>query len=394
MSIRLRIFVTHPVQYHVPLWRALAAHPALDVRVFYFSDHSIRGGIDKGFGRAVAWDVDLEAGYRHEFLSRDANLDRPQSVAISDVHALLRRERPDWILISGYTHAFERQLAQAARRHGAKLLMRGEFSELSDGPRPVWKQLLRAAYLRWFYGRVDRFCFPGVMARAHLRKHGVAEARTFFSPYSVNDALFERTRQELSRGEARRSLGLPDDRFVFLFSGKLIPRKDPFALLEAMQGLGARERAGLVVLGDGELAPEFRRRAEALLGDRFVFPGFVNQSELGRYFRAADALVMPSRQETWGLVVNEAMHYGLPVIVSDRVGCHPDLVQPGVTGFVYPWGDNGALRRHMQAMLDAPQTARDMGCASLARIAGYTIAESARGVFAALGVDIAASAVA
>src|SRR4051812_24333108 len=115
MAQRLSIFVTHPVQYHVPLWRALSRHPELDVTVNYFSDHSIRGGLDKGFGVPVAWDVDLTSGYESTFISRPADLDKPRSVAIPELPRVLAAQSPDWIWISGYTHAFERQLVLAAR---------------------------------------------------------------------------------------------------------------------------------------------------------------------------------------------------------------------------------------------------------------------------------------
>ena len=76
---------------------------------------------------------------------------------------------------------------------------------------------------------------------------------------------------------------------------------------------------------------------------RSHFAGFQNQSELGRYYSAADCLILPSLTETWGLVVNEALQFGIPAIVSDKVGCHPDLIVEGKTGFVFPAGDDQRL---------------------------------------------------
>jgi glycosyltransferase involved in cell wall biosynthesis len=389
--MRLCIFVTHPVQYHVPLWRALAAHPGLDVHVFYFSDHSVRGDVDKGFGVAVKWDVDLLSGYRHTFLSRTADLAAPASVRIDDVHATLTRERPDWVWISGYTMGFERQLVREARKQGARIIMRAEFSDLSFGPRSVPKRIARLAYLRWFYSRVDAFCYPGELGRRHLIRHGVRDPQTFFSPYSVDNALIERSKLSLGRERARAALGIPGDRCVLLLSGKLIPRKAPCAVLDALTKLQSIERVGLVVLGDGELRDEFETRARNMLGDRLIFPGFVNQSQLGPFFVASDVLIMPSLHETWGLVVNEAMHYGLPAIVSDQVGCHTDLIVPGRTGFVAPTGDVDSLARHIQSFLEDPEMGRQMGIAAESHIRRYTIQSSAQGVLLALGLAPAAS---
>jgi glycosyltransferase involved in cell wall biosynthesis len=374
------------VQYHVPLWKALAGHPDLDVKVFYLNDQSVRGGYDKDFGLNIAWDVDLLSGYEHEFLSRDVSLDRPSEARIVDIDALLNRERPDWIMISGYTHAFERQLIRAAGKRSIRVLMRGEFSDLSYGERSLPKRIARAAYLRWFYTHVDRFCFIGEGARQHLREHGVDDEQMTFSPYSVDDTLLDRQKSQFRRDQARAELGIPDDRFVFVLSGKLIPRKDPAAVLHALEHLPDLARVGLIALGDGELKDDFAAAAHKLLGSRFVFPGFVNQSKLGRYFVAADALVMSSLYETWGLVVNEAMHYGLPVIASTQVGCVPNLVLPGQTGLVYPAKDALALARCMQRLIANPGLARQLGEAGLKLIRSYTIAASAGGVYKALGL--------
>lgn len=382
---RILIFVTHPVQYHVPVWRALAARDDLAVKVFYFSDHSVRGGLDKGFGIQVSWDVDLLSGYNHEFLSRTRDFERPRSVRIEDMDALLERERPDWILIGGYTMAFERQLVRAASKHGARVAMRAEFSDLSYGKRSLLKRAARRAYLSWFYRRVDAFCYPGQGGRRHLARHGVPPDRMFFAPYCVDDQLISRGRASVSREAAREALAIAPDTFVIVLSGKLIPRKNADELLTALSQLDAiRARIGLIVLGDGELRDAFGARARSLLGDRLIFPGFVNQSQLTRFFLAADVLVMPSLQETWGLVVNEAMLHALPVIVSDQVGCHEDLVIQGETGYVYPVGNAAALANAISAMVDAPERTAQMGRNAERHIAKYSIEAAANGVAKAL----------
>jgi glycosyltransferase involved in cell wall biosynthesis len=385
MPLRLRIFVSHPVQYHVPLWRALAAHPELDLKVFYFNDQGLRGGVDEGFGIPVTWDVDMLSGYDHAFISRDADLSRPGTIRLEDPVGLLRSEHADWVMIAGYMRPFERQLVKAAKRVGARVLLRGEFCDLSEFQRGIIKSLARDHYLRWFYRRVDAFAYPGELGRQHLVRLGVPKERMFFSPYSVDHEFLLSTVQGMTRDSSRRALGIPEDRFVILFSGKLIPRKDPLLLLDAIEALPDRSRVGLIILGDGELREEVTRRAQALLDDRFIFPGFVNQSGLGNYFLASDVLVLPSRFETWGLVVNEGMHFGLPSIVSDRVGCHPDLVIPGVTGWVYPHGEAAMLAVHLEsASASLKESSLMRACETRSR--NYSIRESASGVFKALGV--------
>jgi len=384
--VRLAIFATHPIQYQVPLWRLLARTSDLDVKVFYFSDLSVRGDIDPGFSVPVAWDVPLLEGYQSEFITRNADLQRPGSVAMPDPKGLLRNGRFDWALIQGYTHCFERQVIQAAGRLGIKVLIRGEFSDLDRGRGPI-KEFLRRRYLKWFYSHVDAFCTIGQDARRHLLRWGVPDDRLFFSPYCVDTTHFHQQSEEFDRNTTRARLGLTNGVFTFLFSGKLIPRKEPLLLLEAFERLSDRENMALIVLGDGPLKDRVVQRGRAILGPRFLFQGFVNQSHLGQYFLAADAFVLPSNFETWGLVVNEAMQFGLPVVVSHMVGCGRDLVPENRTGFVFPSGDSEALGDCLRKLAEDRQLARRMGRQSRQVISAYTVEAAVDGILKAVGIQ-------
>src|SRR5262249_23041368 len=151
-----------------------------------------------------------------------------------------------------------------------------------------YRRFLREYYLKWFYKYISGFCYIGEHARRHLRRLGVSEERMFFSPYSVDSRLFEEQYARLNREQCRRELGIADEQFVVLFSGKFIPRKAPLLLLDALARLADNKRLTLILLGDGELRPQVESQAKALLGERVLLPGFVNQTQLGRYFRAAD----------------------------------------------------------------------------------------------------------
>lgn len=388
MSKRLGIFVSHPIQYFAPLWRCLAAKPDLSVRVHFFSDHSVRGGQDAGFKMPVAWDVPLLEGYDHSFLSRSADLSRPGSVSIADARSVLREGRFDWVMIHGYAYRFQKQVIRAARRLGIPVLLRGELTDATPYEIVWYRRLLRDHYLKWFYGHVDRFCYIGANARRHLLRLGVSEERMFFSPYSVDSALFEEQSQRFDRFACRRELGIAPGQLVLLFSGKFIPRKAPLFLLEAIARLPDREKLTLIMLGDGELRSEIETRAREILGRRAIIPGFVNQTQLGRYFRAADVLVLPSVYETWGLVVNEAMHFRLPAIASSGVGCAPDLIRDGETGKVFPVGDTKELADRLEAFLHAPELAQEMGAAAGEHIRRYSTEASATGITQALGLKL------
>ena len=386
-SLRLGIFVTHPIQYFAPLWRALAATPGLSPKVHFFSDHSLRGGVDPGFGVTVAWDVPLLEGYPHEFVSRDAGLAVPRSVRLPDARQRVTLDHFDAVMIHGYVYGFERDVVRAARANGVSTIIRGEFTdEVPYGGRGPMKRLLRTLYLRWFYGHVDAFCYVGEAARLHLVRAGVPASRMFFAPYSVDSSLFELQRQTFSRAETRAGLRISDDHLVLLLSGKLIPRKAPLLLTGALRHLRPLDKVVLLVVGDGELRPQIEAEGRALLGDRCRLLGFVNQSEIGRYYAAADVLVLPSRYETWGLVVNEAMQFGVPAVVSCKVGCHRDLIVEGRTGMVFADGDERTLAQCLERFLRDPALARRLGDAARLHVAAYSTEASAAGIKRALGL--------
>src|SRR5205823_1157153 len=122
--------------------------------------------------------------------------------------------------------------------------------------------------------------------------------------------------------------------------------------------------ARLWVLGDGPERPELEALAGEVAPRQVFWHGFINQSQMPSLLAAADAFVLPSEDEPWGLAVNEAMACGLPAVCSDRVGCVPDLVRDGVTGFCYPVGDVMALADRLSTLLGDRTACRRMGQAA------------------------------
>lgn len=179
----------------------------------------------------------------------------------------------------------------------------------------------------------------------------------------------------------RQALGIPDHDIALLFCGKLIEQKDPLLIFEAIRRLPKTSSLHLVVAGSGPLRAEVEKAGRALLGERFHPLGFLNQGEIGRAYAVADALVLPSRSETWGLVVNEAMQFGLPAIVADGVGSHEDLVPDANTGRVFPSGDADGMARALRSLLQELPGARTRymeACRACA--ARYSLAAAASGL--------------
>jgi len=157
--MKLGIFASHPIQYQVPLWRMLAER--LDVKVFYYSDISCRGGLDPGFGIPVKWDIPLLEGYTSTFIRPGSDLSNPSRMTIPDLKRIFQSEAFDWILINGYTYGFELQIARQARRFNVKVILRGELTD--SRPRPFFlKDFLRDRYLRWFTTASMHFATSGI----------------------------------------------------------------------------------------------------------------------------------------------------------------------------------------------------------------------------------------
>lgn len=344
-SLRLAVFATHPIQYQCPLWRRLNDGGEIRPRVFFLSDFSARSYIDREFGRAVEWTVPLLEGYEYEVLQHE----RPTSSLAAgplELASRLRAFKPHACLLNGYVPLFYWHALLACRTLGVPAVLRTEATD-ADKRRPPVREACRSLALRAFYGQIASFLAIGHNARSHYLRLGVPPDRIGMSPYCIDTDLFERQRLAAVRGPLRNAIGIPDDAVVVLFSGKLIPKKDPGLILDALAPVPDVDGRAVhvIFMGDGELRAYLEHRAAGLSGNRVHFLGFRNQEQMGEVYADSDMLVLPSSfSETWGLVVNEALQFGIPAILSDKVGCGPDLVDDGLTGRIFAAGDAAALR--------------------------------------------------
>jgi glycosyltransferase involved in cell wall biosynthesis len=380
----LAVIETHPIQYHAPVYRLVQQVHGIPVTAIYGSDFSTAGYRDVDFGTTFAWDTDLLSGYSSVFLSTVAagGASAAHQVVADGVRRELKNLAPAAVLTVGYSPRFHRDAWLAAWRIGSPILFRGETNDAAID-RSWLKQVSRDAFLRAAYSTCSRLLYVGQQSRRHFERLGVSDHRLVFSPYCVNADVFQSSEADRRdcRPLVRGELGVSDDQSVVLFSGKLSRGKGVDLLIESVRRLpdDARSRVVLAFLGDGPLRRDLERQAAAPPAVPAIFLGFQNQSQLSRFYHAADLLVLPSESETWGLVVNEALHHGVPCVVSDKVGCAPDLVEHGRTGYVFSTGSAyalaGALENalHLTGREDVRQDCR-------AKVDAYSTARAAAGI--------------
>lgn len=375
------IFIhTHPIQYFAPLYQYLSSR-GLALQVWYCANSSRPDGYDAEFGQAVQWDIPLLDGYNYRIFPNKASATQQAVKGYCAFHnpdmlQALQQEPASIVVVHGWNYRTYLQLLQQTKRYGHQLAFRAETNAAMEMARPRWKQLLRKYMLRYLLRHIDYFLYIGQQSKKFYQLLGIGEQQLYFTPYAVDNQRFQQAAAQLHKSAVRQQLGLPADADIFLCSGKYIEKKRPMDVLQAFARI-RHTQAHLLMMGEGLLRPQMEAfiRAENM-AHQVTLTGFINQQHVTQYYAAADAFIMSSDYgETWGLSVNEAMNFGLPLILSHRVGCAPDLLLPGQNGWQYTCGDIDALQQCMLQFLQTDAQSRAaLQAQSLHRIHQYSFA--------------------
>jgi glycosyltransferase involved in cell wall biosynthesis len=347
--VKIAIVATHPIQYHVPWFFGLSGIPDFTVKVYYACQpDDRRQGV--GFGQPFSWDIPMYEGYEWQVLNNrreSPGVDGFFASSIRNMARVLGRDRPDVLILTGWQGLPLMQALWASIRLGIPRVVRGE----SSGLKP--RNFAVKAIHQFLLSQYDAFLVIGKANYDFYAGYGISDSRLFSCPYFVdNKRLRDQVRlHRVQRQGLRETWKIPRDSVCYLYVGKLAKKKHILDQLAALKLAHSKNtRLHLLVVGGGELMGRARQFAEEHKLP-VTFAGFLNQTEITSAYVASDCLILSSDyDETWGLVVNEAMVCGLPAIVSDRVGCGPDLVKNGETGDTFAFGAVDALSRSMLRM--------------------------------------------
>jgi glycosyltransferase involved in cell wall biosynthesis len=389
-KLRLAYVVSHPIQYQAPLLRRLAREPDISLKVFFWSDFSVKEYADEGFGVRVKWDVPLLEGYEYEFLpairpSTEVTFWAPINRGI---YRALKRGRFDAVWLHGYWSINCALTMISAQLLGIPLLERAEGT-LVDHPRSVFRRAVKRAFFSIARPLISAVLPISSRNRDYWNHYLGPNFPSFMVPYGVDNAYFQSMIGAAGhlREEFRQQLNLERGRHIILYASKLLSRKRCIDLIDAYVDLETPvdgKKPYLLIVGDGSERAVCEERVRAAGESSVRFLGFQNQSQLARFFDLCDVFVLPSKNEPFGLIVNEVMNAAKPIIISDEVGCQPDLVADGVNGKVFPAGNVTALRAALESVLGDAESRQEMGRRSLERINQWSFEEDIRGLREAL----------
>ena len=377
--MRLAIVASHPIQYYAPIFRELARR--LDLKVFFAHRATQDDQAKAGFGIKFNWDIDLLSGYDHVFMhnvAKQPGLDRFSGCDTPEIGRWLAEDRFDAVLVQGWYRKSLLQTIFAAKRLGLPVLARGDSHVMT--PRSSIKRSAKAIVYPAFLRLFNAALYVGKRSKDYWIHYHYPTAQLFFSPHCVDREWFSSRATVNSRERLRNRMRIPPNALVALFAGKLLPFKRPLDIVAAAALLKSVGHEIIVLIaGAGPVETELRVAAQKA-GVSTHFLGFCNQTVMPDIYAASDVLVLPSEHETWGIVANESLACGRPIILADTVGAAPDLATDNVAGRVFPLGDIPALANALREITTRPPSPQMIA----AKSAAYSVATAVDGIEAAI----------
>ena len=331
----------------------MAHHPRLDVRTVYCRLRGAKAGVDPEFGAKIQWDIPLLDGYDWvEIPNKGTDSEGFWGLYNPGLWKFVREGNFDAVFChTGYIRASFWITYLASKLSGSAFLFGTDATTLTPLDRHMWKRPVKRFFWPFLYRLASLAIAPSTGTRELLLSLGLPKERISLIPYVVDNDWWKAQSTKVDRNAVRASWGVGPDTAVVLFCAKLQPWKRPLDLVHAFARADVANSL-LLLAGDGPLKEELRVETARLgISDRVRFLGFVNQTQLPALYTAADVMVLPSEYDAFGVVVNEAILCGCPVIASNSVGAGRDLIAPIDPSFIFPCGDVDTLSALLRRIL-------------------------------------------
>jgi glycosyltransferase involved in cell wall biosynthesis len=378
-TVRVALLTEIISPYRIPVFNALARQKGIELHVIFLAETDPTQRRWLVYKDEIEFSCEVLPAWRRRRAGWHILVNR-------GMWSALRRFRPNSILCGGYNYpAFWEALAWA-KFHSVPFAAWIESTSRDQRNPSVLTEFVKRQFIR----NCSSFAVPGKSSFEYVTSMGVSAERIHTAPNAVDIRRFANLARSAREREAqcRAELGLPPRYFVY--AGRVTREKGVFQLLEAYTQLEPelRSKVGLVLVGEETARDELMKNAAKVYPGTVIFPGFAQRDQLAAFYALAEVLVFPTLSDTWGLVVNEAMACGLPIIATDVAGCTADLVHDGENGYVIPVADVVKLAEAMAAFARDPQLASRMGELSARLIEGFSPECCAAGLATAAGFPV------
>ena len=353
---KIIIIDSHPIQYYTPLYKELVYSGKFDLEVWFCSKIGLENYFDKEFNTNVKWDIPLLEGFNYVFLKNWSifkNFEWPliRLINLGLIWRLFKLEKSViWVHSWGQISFILAIIF--AKLFGHTVCLRAETPLIHEKLKNNYYLLIRKFILKIFFSSIDKFLYIGSENKLFYKYYGIKNDQLTFSPYCVNNEFFRRQFNKYidEVDKIKLEFNIPLDKKIILTSGKLIQKKRPLDILKAFELLEPNHF--LIFLGGGPLEKYLQDYIEQKKLSNVLITGFVNQTEISKYYVVVDVYVMASQVgETWGLSTNEIMNFNAALVISDLVGCSSDLIIEDQNGYVYPCGNILGLKNSIEMAL-------------------------------------------
>lgn len=358
---KIAIISPVPFYYHIPFYKSLSKDPSVSLSVIYCSKETLYGqDINRMYnspGHIVDQDS-LLSGYNYKFLKNyspmPSFMNWPFGLMNFGVWKEIRKGNYDAVILQSWTNLTWWIAFFACILFKTSVLFMTDSNVSAEIDKSNFKKTIRKIILgKMLFKKVGGFLTSGTANEQFYRYYGVTDSEMVRVPFSwgYDELLKEGDVLIKKRNILRKEYKIQDDDFVFLYVGRLSPEKDVETLLLAYNNIDSNRSVKLIMVGDGPIRDNIEKKIKEMGIRNISILGFQKRDSIFNYYVISDALVLPSKSETWGIVVNEAMCYGLPIIASDKVGAAVDLIKEGLNGFVFKTGDYMDLFNKMNNLI-------------------------------------------